>query len=98
MVLSDGSTASLLSLLRWPLLFAALLLALACLYRFGPCRERPQWRWVTWGSAIVAGIWIAGPLVLSWYVANFGSYNATYGSTMTRRLLAERQRLRLRFH
>ena len=77
---SDGSTASLLSLLRWPLLFAAILLALACLYRFGPSRERPQWRWVTWGSAVAAGIWIGGSLLLSWYVANFGSYNATYGS------------------
>ena len=31
---SDGSTASLLSLLRWPLLFVAILFALACLYRF----------------------------------------------------------------
>ena len=77
---SDGSTASLLSLLRWPLLFVAILFALACLYRFGPSRERPQWRWVTWGSAIAAGIWIVGSLLLSWYVANFGSYNATYGS------------------
>jgi len=47
---SDGSTASLLSLLRWPLLFAALLFALACLYRFGPSREHPQWRWVTWAA------------------------------------------------
>jgi hypothetical protein len=26
------------------------------------------------------GIWIVGSLLLSWYVANFGSYNATYGS------------------
>ena len=76
---SDGSTASLLSLIRWPLLFVVILFALACLYRFGPSRE-PQWRWVTWGSAIAAGIWIVGSLLLSWYVANFGSYNATYGS------------------
>ena len=76
----DGSAAPLLSLLRWPLLFVAILFALACLYRFGPSRERPQWRWVTWSSAIAAGIWIAGSLGLSWYVANFGSYNATYGS------------------
>jgi membrane protein len=77
---SDGSTASLLSLMRWPLLFVAILFALACLYRFGPNRERPQWRWVTSGSAIAAGIWIAGSLLMSWYVANFGTYNATYGS------------------
>jgi membrane protein len=35
---------------------------------------------VTWGSAIAGGIWIVGSLLLSWYVANFGTYNATYGS------------------
>ena len=56
------------------------LFALACLYRFGPSRTRPQWRWVTWGSAIAGAIWIVGSLLLSWYVANFGTYNATYGS------------------
>jgi len=74
------SAAGLLTLLRWPLLYLAVLFALACLYRFGPSRTRPQWRWVTWGSAIAGGIWIAGSLLLSWYVANFGTYNATYGS------------------
>ena len=77
---SDGSTAYLLGLMRWPLLFVGILFALACLYRFGPSREQPLWRWVTWGSAIAASIWIGGSLLLSWYVANFGSYNATYGS------------------
>jgi membrane protein len=76
-----ASTApALLSLLRWPLLYVALLFALACLYRYGPSRARPQWRWVTWGSGIAGAIWLIGSLILSWYVANFGSYNATYGS------------------
>jgi membrane protein len=77
---AEGSGAYLLSLLRWPLLYLVILFGLACLYRYGPSRERPQWRWVTWGSAIAGGIWIAGSLLLSWYVANFGNYNATYGS------------------
>ena len=35
---------------------------------------------MTWGSAIAGGIWIISSLLLSWYVANFGNYNATYGS------------------
>ena len=35
---------------------------------------------MTWGSAIAGAIWIVGSLLLSWYVANFGTYNATYGS------------------
>ena len=69
-----------LTVLRWPLLYLVILVALACLYRYGPSRTKPQWRWVSWGSAIAGGVWIVGSLLLSWYVANFGTYNATYGS------------------
>jgi membrane protein len=78
--IADGSGTALLTLLRWPLLYLVILFALTCLYRYGPSRTHPQWRWVTWGSAIAGGIWIVGSLLLSWYVANFGTYNATYGS------------------
>ncbi len=78
--LAEGSWAGLLALLRWPLLYLVIVFGLACLYRYGPSRTEPQWRWVTWGSAIAAAIWIVGSLLLSWYVTNFGTYNATYGS------------------
>jgi membrane protein len=78
--ISPQSSTSWLTVLRWPLLYLVILFALACLYRYGPSRNKPQWRWVTWGSAIVGGIWIVGSLLLSWYVADFGTYNATYGS------------------
>jgi membrane protein len=74
------SGVAILALLRWPLLFLVIIFALACLYRNGPSRAHPRWRWVTWGSTIAGAIWIAGSLLLSWYVANFGTYNATYGS------------------
>jgi len=76
----DWSGAALLSIARWPLLYLVILFALACLYRYGPSRTHPQWKWVTWGSAIAGGFWVIGSLLLSWYVGNFGSYNATYGS------------------
>ncbi|TXN02876.1 YihY/virulence factor BrkB family protein [Methylobacterium sp. WL103] len=69
-----------LALLRWPALFVAVLGGLALLYRYGPCRDAPRWRWVTWGSALAAFAWLAGSLGFSWYVANFGKYNDTYGS------------------
>ena len=77
---ANSTTSALLSILRWPLLYVALLFALACLYRYGPSRTHPQWRWVTWGSAIAGAVWLVGSLALSWYVSNFGNYNATYGS------------------
>jgi len=50
------------------------------IYRFGPSREEPQWRWVTWGSAAAAVLWLVMSILFSWYAANFGSYNKTYGS------------------
>jgi membrane protein len=65
---------------RWPALFAVLTLALALVYRYGPSREKPRWRWITWGSAFAAFAWIAVSMLFSWYAANFGSFNRTYGS------------------
>jgi membrane protein len=35
---------------------------------------------VTWGSAIAAIAWLIMSLLFSWYSANFGSYDKTYGS------------------
>lgn len=65
---------------RWPALLAGVVFALAVLYRFGPSRDEPKWRWVTWGSGIAAILWVAGSILFSWYAENFGSYNETYGS------------------
>lgn len=73
-------TEVLLRVLRWPLLLGAVALLLALLYRYGPSRERARWRWVSWGSAFAAVAWLVASVAFSWYVANFGDYNKTYGS------------------
>jgi len=75
-----GGTDLLLKIARWPILFALMTFALAVLYRYGPNRTRPRWRWITWGSAFATVAWLAASVLFSWYVANFGSYNKTYGS------------------
>jgi membrane protein len=69
-----------LKVARWPALYAIVVLALAFIYRFGPDRERARWHWITWGSATAALLWIAASILFSWYAANFGAYNKTYGS------------------
>jgi membrane protein len=69
-----------LALLRWPALLLAVLGGLAVLYRYGPSRDAPRWRWVSAGSVLAGVLWLGGSLLFSWYVANFGSYNKTYGS------------------
>ncbi len=75
-----GGMDTLLRLARWPLLLAGIGLFLALLYRYGPSRETARWRWVSWGSATAAILWVAGSVAFSWYVSNFGTYNETYGS------------------
>jgi membrane protein len=70
----------LLRLGRWPAMYLILTFALAVIYRYGPSRETPKWRWITWGSAMAALLWLAVSGMFSWYAANFGNFNETYGS------------------
>lgn len=65
---------------RWPAMFVAVVLALALFYRFGSSRESPRWRWITWGSAVATILWLGASALFSWYAANFGKFNETYGS------------------
>jgi membrane protein len=75
-----GWTETLLRLLRWPLLLFVVIFGLAVLYRFGPSRERPRWEWLSVGSVLAAVAWLVSSAALSWYLANFANYDATYGS------------------
>jgi membrane protein len=65
---------------RWPLLVLTMLFGLAVLYRFGPSRRSPQWRWLSVGSVFATLTWLAGSALLSFYLANYANYDATYGS------------------
>jgi membrane protein len=76
----SGAADLLVRIGRWPALFILLTLALAFIYRYGPSRETPRWRWITWGSAFASVMWLAASALFSWYAANFGKFNETYGS------------------
>ena len=69
-----------LNIARWPLIAVLVAVVLALIYRYGPSRDKPKWRWITWGSATAAVLWLAFSAIYSWYTANFGTFNATYGS------------------
>ncbi|WP_181700186.1 YihY/virulence factor BrkB family protein [Chthonobacter albigriseus] len=76
-----GATTELLFKIgRWPALFLLVAAAIAMLYRYGPSRSRAKWRWITWGAALAAVLFIAVSIGFSFYAANFADYNATYGS------------------
>lgn len=66
--------------LRWPVIAGLFMFALAVIYRFGPCRKKALWRWVSWGACVATVLWIAGSALFSLYVSKFASYDKTYGS------------------
>jgi membrane protein len=65
---------------KWPVLLAVVMLMLAVLYYWAPNVRQPGFRWITPGSVLAVAIWILGSAGFALYVANFGSYDATYGS------------------
>jgi membrane protein len=76
----DDRAQLLVRILRWPAMAAMLLAALLILFRYGPSRRPPGWRWLTIGAIVAAALWVAGSSLLSWYLSNFANYTATYGS------------------
>ena len=70
----------LVGVLRWVVLFSGMVAGLAMLYRYGPDRDEPKWRWTSPGAMLAALLWVIGSLLFSLYTANFAKYNETYGS------------------
>ena len=66
--------------LRWPLILLVVGAMLSLLYRFGPSKTSTRWRWITPGSIAAAIVWLLMSLGFSWYAANFGNFNQTYGA------------------
>jgi membrane protein len=57
--------------LRWPVLFVGYAGALTLIYRFGPCRQKARWRWLTPGALFAATASVAVSFVFSWYLTTF---------------------------
>jgi membrane protein len=65
---------------RWPVLLAVVVVGLGLIYRFGPSRREPRWQWLSVGSLLGAATWLGASALLSWYLATYAHYDATYGS------------------
>ncbi|AGL19626.1 YihY/virulence factor BrkB family protein [Actinoplanes sp. N902-109] len=79
--LHAGSTArTAWSIGRWPVLVAILMLLLSLLFWIAPNVQRPRFRWLTVGGAVALAAWALASFGFGLYVANFGSYDKTYGS------------------
>ncbi|KWW98731.1 Ribonuclease BN [Carbonactinospora thermoautotrophica] len=67
-------------ILKWPVLVLIVSLMIAILYWVAPNVRQPGFRWISPGSVLAVVLWLIASGLFAFYVANFGSYNKTYGA------------------
>jgi membrane protein len=73
------AAASVTAAVRWTITIAAVMLVAAAIYYACPAVER-DWQWIRPGAVLFALGFLGSSAVFSYYVSNFSSYDATYGS------------------
>ncbi|WP_308785387.1 YihY/virulence factor BrkB family protein [Phytohabitans rumicis] len=68
------------SILKWPVLVAVMMLLLSLMFWIAPNVRQPRFRWLTIGGFVTLLVWAISSFGFGLYVANFGSYDATYGT------------------
>jgi membrane protein len=80
-LLGIGSAAvTVWDIVKWPVLILVVAVMFSILYHASPNVRQPGFRWVTPGGILAVVVWILASAAFGLYVANFGSYNRTYGS------------------
>jgi len=76
-----GSTAvTVWGIAKWPVLLAVVVSMVALLYYVAPNVRQPKIRWISPGGLLALALWALASAAFGFYVANFGSYNKTYGT------------------
>ena len=68
------------SIVKWPVLLFIVSFLFALLYWAAPNVRQPGFRWITAGGLFAVIVWVGASVAFAFYVANFGSYNKTYGA------------------
>jgi membrane protein len=76
-----GSTAvTIWEIAKWPVMAAVFVGMVSLLYYTAPDAELRGFRWVTPGAGVAIAVWALASAGFALYVANFGSYDKTYGT------------------
>lgn len=75
-----GAFLAVWNIAKWPVILLLVVLAIAILYYATPNVKQPKFRWMSLGSLIALVIFLLASLAFGFYVANFSSYNETYGA------------------
>ena len=65
---------------KWPVIAAVFMLTLALLYYVAPNVKHPKFAWISPGAVVAVVTWVIASAGFAFYVANFGSYDKTYGA------------------
>lgn len=76
----EQTTIKVWEVVKWPVLILIVSIMLAVLYWAGPDARLSAYRWIRPGGVIAVLLWIVISFLFGLYVANFGSYNKTYGA------------------
>jgi membrane protein len=80
-VIGLGDTAvQVWNIAKWPVLVLFVSFMFAVLYWAAPNVKQPGFKWLSPGSVLAVIGWIIASVAFAFYVANFGSYNKTYGA------------------
>jgi membrane protein len=75
-----GAAVTVWDIAKWPVLVLVVSLMFSILYYATPNVRQPGFRWITPGGVLAVLLWIVASALFAFYVANFGSYNKTYGA------------------
>jgi membrane protein len=75
-----GAAVTAWDIAKWPVLLVIVSFMFALLYWAAPNVKHPKFHWVTPGGVVAVLLWLIASAAFAFYVANFGSYNKTYGS------------------
>jgi membrane protein len=76
----SGTAVTVWSIVKWPVMVAIFLVMVAVLYYAAPNVKLRGFRWITPGSVVAIAAWGLASAGFAFYVANFGSYDKTYGT------------------
>jgi membrane protein len=74
------TTVTVWNIAKWPIMLLVVVFLVAVLYYATPNVKQPKFRWISVGAGLAIVVWVLASAAFGLYVANFGSYNKTYGS------------------
>jgi membrane protein len=76
----DSTAVSIWNIAKWPVLLIVVITMFAVLFYSAPNVKLAGFKWVTPGAVLAIVVWFVASAAFAFYVANFGSYDKTYGT------------------